>query len=233
MSKVELIATWTGNLNFQLTSTSPPEVDMTLENGKIKSHRQAPDDDRFFETSDSVTLTNGTYYPGCTEEHLADYKHATITAPLRFPLGTLRSTNLDDVALDLVKYLSFPPPLHFLPIISNLRTAINYECYTPDLPIKCFADLDAVYFNSTLANRIELSWLTHPKELEAKMGPDYKKFNGLTLEVGCLWCPTAKIWLNAECIFENDQFTAKRRVMWGCLLHEMVHDKFGPFPLSP
>ena len=94
-------------------------------------------------------VKTGYRYPGCNQAELRELDHAHENAH-RFR-GTFRPISQAKATARLKVWLKQPPSPYLQSAIDRLRTAWNDKNWTPNFAIKCFYDLDRVYFKSSLA----------------------------------------------------------------------------------
>ncbi|MCJ1379408.1 hypothetical protein MMC17_002509 [Xylographa soralifera] len=191
----------------------PPDTDPRLN----RQHYEA--------TKIPPSIHEGAPYPGCTQEELRSLDHAHEPEWHKVWKKKFRCMDIRQAVADLVARLRSPPSESQLAAIKRLKSEWNKETWTPDLAIKCFADLDRAYFFGQLLGRVRLRWKGSSRELNRMLGPTYKNTFGVTMrEEARTIVPCARIILNAELIFLGSIWRhSRKRETFATLLHEMVH----------
>jgi hypothetical protein len=112
--------------------------------------------DWYFSTEARPFPYIGYRYPGCTNkmlrllEHAHEIPHAD--AGSRRPICSNRAT------CELQTVLTQQPTVAQEECIARLRAAWTHGDWTPDVALKSFFDLDAVYFGGHLRGKCRLRW---------------------------------------------------------------------------
>ena len=197
-----------------------PRTLRDVDSGLNRQHYEA--------TSIPPSIHEGTPYPGCTQEELRSLDHAHEPEWHGVWKKKFRYMDIRQAVADFEDRLRRPPSESQLAAIKRLRLEWNKESWTPDLAIKCFADLDRAYFFGQLSRRVRLRWKGSSKELKRMLGPTYNFTMGVTMqEESRTIVPCARIILNAELLFLGPVYKqSRKRETLATLLHEMVHGKF-------
>ena len=173
------------------------------------------------------SIHEGTPYPECTQEELRSLDHAHEPEWHKVWAKNFHRIDIRHAVANFVDRLRQPPSESQLAAIKRLKSEWNQKTWTPDLAIKCFADLDRVYFFGQLLGRVRLRWKGSTKELRRTLGPGYMNTLGVTCVEPRTIVPCARIILNAELIFLGPmrKYSPKRET-FATLLHEMLHGKF-------
>ncbi|MCJ1398308.1 hypothetical protein MMC11_001506 [Xylographa trunciseda] len=190
----------------------PPDTDARLNRQHYEATRIPP------------SIHEGTPYPGCTQEELRSLDHAHERNWHKSWVKSYRRMNIQRAVADFVAGLKRDPSESQLAAIERLKSEWNKETWTPDLAMKCFADLDRVYFFGQLLGRVRLRWKGSTEALRRELGPTYMYTYGVTMPEPRTVIPCARIILNAELIFLGPMADySRKQETFGTLLHEMVH----------
>ena len=104
---------------------------------------------------------------------------------------------------------------------TRLRDLFTYydDRWTPDIAIKCFYDLDLIFFNGRLRNNVTIRWRSphafapHVKRGEFALGKTVE-----TVRPG-----QVAMMLHAVHLLEGDVIRKPWKYMWATMLHEMCH----------
>ena len=179
----------------------------------------------YYLTEKVPDIHTGYKYPGCTQAELRELDHAHENAN-RFR-GVFRPMSKAQAVARLKAWLKQPPSPDLQSAIDRLREAWNNKNWTPDVAMKCFCDLDRVYFKTSLAGKCRCRWVGSIDTLWKKLGStdDF----GVTVRETGVPVPMARILLNARWMFLapiDELQCSRKQETFGTLVHEMIHGKF-------
>ncbi|MCJ1473228.1 hypothetical protein MMC13_001879 [Lambiella insularis] len=193
--------------------------------GDFEHIETEPDDPRlnrqhYEATKITPSVDIGMPYPGCTQNDLRELDHHSHHWRSQWHPRPIRQATEE-----LCAFLKKPPTKNVQAAIDRLNAAWNSEKWSPEIAMKCFHDLDKVYFGGFLKGKTKLRWKGSTQALYEVLGPTYKGTFGVTCSAkdsAGAPAPLAKIILNAQKIFLDPMAEwSRKRATFGTLLHEM------------
>lgn len=182
----------------------------------------------YVSTQASPAVSVGYYYPGCTTEmlKLLDHAHEIVHADARH----WRPISSDQAALEFQTALVNQPTKAQQECVARLKAAWTDPDWSPDVVMKSFFDLDAVYFGGLLREKCRIQWIGGAEALMKELKINVpKRWAGMTRRDRSGDVPTAKIRLNAEACLKNAKsLEFAKTETFGVLLHELLHGRFPP-----
>jgi hypothetical protein len=169
------------------------------------------------------SASDGYWYHGCTDKAIKFLDHTQhAEAEYRTPISSKQATR------EFVTALKTPPTRAQRNGIARLKAAWNSPYWSPDIALKSFFDLDAVYFGGHLRGECGLEWIGNIEEyMKDKPVNLPKNFYGITERYRSdNVFVSVRILLNAEkCLKNAKSIDEAKRWVIGTLLHEMIHGR--------